>query len=86
MALDRRTPSAARINRARLPRDPTVTIGRMEASRRHERRVASYGSLVFPTHPVDVWEARRALVTVVSETGPVTVFKSGEVVGRSIEP
>lgn len=34
---------------------------------RHERRVASYGSLVFPTQPVDVGEARTGLKAIVNQ-------------------
>jgi hypothetical protein len=50
--------------------DPDVLVDELDYAMRpprHERRVASYGSLVFPTQPVDVWEARTGLNAIVNQ-------------------
>ena len=44
--------------------DPDVLVDELDYAMRpprHERRVASYGALVFPTEPVDAWEATTGL-------------------------
>lgn len=50
--------------------DPDVLVDELDYAMRpprHERRVASYGSLVFPTEPVEVWEARTGLYAVLNQ-------------------